>query len=123
MPWAPKRHNWQQVEANREAVRQAYEKTPERREHQRFYNSAAWLKFRAWFLSVNPLCHRCLANGITRPATIVHHKTPRKTHPELAFDADNAEPICQSCHSREEALRRGGVGGSGPRAIPDHSRP
>ena len=42
MPYAPKRHGQDKVDANRKAVRYAYEHSADRKESQRFYNSKAW---------------------------------------------------------------------------------
>ena len=38
------------------------------------YKSKQWQKVRNLKLSIQPFCERCLANGIYKPAYIVHHK-------------------------------------------------
>mgnify|MGYP000944897793 CR=1 FL=1 len=56
-----------------------------------------WQKVRARFLAAHPLCAECLANGITTPASEVHHILPLSrggTH-----DEENLMPVCKSCHS------------------------
>lgn len=46
----------------------------------------------------DPLCEVCLSKGIVTAATEVHHLNPVITHPEKAFDWDNLQSICHSCH-------------------------
>ena len=53
--------------------------------------------------SVNHLCERCLANGILKPAEIVHHKTeltPENiNNPSVTLDHDNLQAVCRDCHA------------------------
>ncbi len=89
--------------------RAAYERSPQRLEDRRFYNSAAWRRCRKAFLTENPLCVDCEKEGHCTPATQVDHIKARKDHPELAFDFDNLRALCLSCHSRrtrQETNRR-----------------
>ena len=48
------------------------------------------------------LCEDCLAKGIYKPATIVHHieeLTPFNIHrPEIATGFDNLRAVCRECH-------------------------
>ena len=104
-------------QAAKQRQRLAYEDTPDRRDDRNFYSSTAWRKFRLGFLSDHPLCVACEKSGDVTAAVHVHHKTPRKTlvalrGPQAAFDASECEGLCLPCHSREEATRRGGVGGT-----------
>ncbi len=46
-----------------------------------------------------PLCARCLRFGRRTPATVAHHRIPRKARPDLAFDPANGEPLCAACHN------------------------
>jgi 5-methylcytosine-specific restriction protein A len=71
-----------------------------------FYKTNQWRRFRAWFIARHPLCVRCLANQRLVPTEQVHHKKPRRTHPELAFDEENCEALCHGCHSRETMRER-----------------
>jgi 5-methylcytosine-specific restriction endonuclease McrA len=74
----------------------------------KFYCSAAWRKFRAWFLSdpANVMCARCHRNE----ANEVNHKQRRRDRPDLAFDPDNCEALCKSCHSKHTNAHDGGLG-------------
>lgn len=71
-----------------------------------FYHTSAWIKCRdAYIKSVNGLCERCLAKGITRPGYIVHHRThlcPENVHdPNYLLAWSNLEYLCQECHNQE----------------------
>ena len=61
----------------------------------------SWAKIRAAFLRANPLCDLCRADGIVRPAEMVHHK--RKLTDGGSNDWSNLQPLCQSCHSKLHA--------------------
>ena len=71
-----------------------------------FYKTPEWRRFRAWYLARHPLCVRCLAQQRLVPTEQVHHKKKRRKHPELAFDEENCECLCHSCHSRETMRER-----------------
>jgi len=77
---------------------------PPQKRADRFYKSTRWLKFRTWILGRNPLCADPYLyhaqDGITVPATEVHHLMPRKQYPDLAFRESNAQALCRSCHAR-----------------------
>jgi 5-methylcytosine-specific restriction protein A len=54
-----------------------------------------WDKFRAWYVSLHPMCAHC-----GRGASEVDHITPLSkggTH----YDPDNSQALCKSCHSRK----------------------
>lgn len=77
-----------------------------------FYTSAAWEKARkAYIQSVNGLCERCLAKGLITSGKIVHHKEhlteENYKKPEIAFNFDNFELLCQKCHNEEHHQRKG----------------
>jgi len=65
-----------------------------------------WQKVRAYKLRLNPLCEKCLAKGIVRVATQVHHKKKFKDNPELRLDIDILESLCKPCHDEETAKER-----------------
>lgn len=80
-----------------------------------FYASTAWRKLRAHKLRTDPLCSACEACGLLVPATHVHHKQERRDSPALAFELDNLESLCASCHSRLHAADRSEpLGGGSP---------
>lgn len=76
---------------------------------QTFYNSKAWRKCRAGYLSsVNGLCERCRSNGMIVPADIVHHKIyidpDRINDPTITLCWDNLEALCKKCHNEEHFM-------------------
>lgn len=81
----------------------AYEGLEDRLEAKRFYASVRWRRVRASKLRADPLCEVCLGADVITPAEQVHHRRERRTHPELAFDADNLESVCIPCHNRKRA--------------------
>lgn len=92
-----------------------------RREAHRFYCSARWRKFRAWFLAQpeNALCAHCKRE----PATEVNHLREVRDCPDLALDPSNVEGLCLSCHSRHTAKTTGfGRCNPDPRAEPDEPK-
>jgi len=93
-------------------ARKRYEAAPARREDKAFYDSPAWRAFRRAELAMRPLCVAILPDGrpCHKPAKHLHHIKPRKTHPELAFDGGNVDPLCVACHSRLEAKEKMGWG-------------
>jgi 5-methylcytosine-specific restriction protein A len=58
----------------------------------------AWKKIKNAFLSANPLCVICKAEGRLIPATVAHHKV--KVTEGGTNDWDNMEALCNECHSR-----------------------
>lgn len=58
------------------------------------YNRREWRKIRARKLQENPLCERCLKQGRTEVATVVHHRDGN----EWNNDPDNLESLCRQCH-------------------------
>ena len=72
------------------------EKRPERH---KLYSTIAWKNLREWHIARHPVCEQCKQIGRMTLATIVHHRQPIETHPELALTASNLESICDSCHS------------------------
>jgi 5-methylcytosine-specific restriction endonuclease McrA len=74
-----------------------------------FYKSAAWLKARAYKLSIDPLCEDCKAGGVTRQAFIVDHIREIKDGGAL-LEFDNLRSLCMGCHNRKtrrESKKRG----------------
>ena len=69
-----------------------------------FYNTKAWQNTRKCYTqSVGGLCERCLKNGITQPAEIVHHKIPLTDEnvddASISLSWDNLQALCRKCHA------------------------
>lgn len=77
-----------------------------KRERDKFYSSARWMKFRRVYLFDNPLCLDCMWEGVPTPATTPHHIIERLHAPELAYDEDNLIPLCHACHTRRHKAGR-----------------
>lgn len=60
----------------------------------RIYESVRWRKLRAFKLRSEPLCRVC-----KRQANEVDHILSVREHPHLAWDLDNLQSLCKSCHS------------------------
>ena len=63
-----------------------------------FYKRVKWLKLREYILAIQPYCQECMRNNRKKPADVVDHIKPRKTHPELELDSDNMQSLCFRCH-------------------------
>ena len=72
---------------------------PDRMADKRFYAGLRWRKLRQLILDLRPLCVECQRAGVLRPATEVDHITPRLEQPSMAYDQDNLQGLCRSCHS------------------------
>jgi len=66
-----------------------------------------WRKIRLAFLSKNPICELCQADGRLTPANTVHHK--RKIADGGNNTYENLQALCNRCHSKLHAME----GGSG----------
>jgi 5-methylcytosine-specific restriction enzyme A len=79
-----------------------------------WYGRKPWLDLRDAQLSREPLCARCLAEGLVTGATVVHHKKAHRGEWSLFIDPSNLESICKPHHDsdaqREEWAERGGGG-------------
>jgi 5-methylcytosine-specific restriction protein A len=65
--------------------------------HKRGYDND-WLRLRVRVIAEQPLCARCLENGLCRPAEEVHHIVPIKVDPQLRLEISNLLPVCRRCH-------------------------
>ena len=66
----------------------------------------AWRKVRAIKLANDPLCERCLKQGRTTAATLVHHIKPVDKYPELRLVPSNHESSCFDCHEIMEGRKK-----------------
>ena len=62
-----------------------------------FYSSTAWKKSRIRYRAKHPLCERCYAKGIVKPANMVHHRVPIEDGGAKLAES-NFESICWACH-------------------------
>jgi len=62
-----------------------------------FYCSKEWINIRLYKLFLNPFCENKKCDNY---ATEVHHIKEKNYFPELAFDINNLQSLCKSCHSR-----------------------
>ena len=72
-----------------------------------------------------PLCHYCLQHGDTVAADTVDHIKPHRGDETLAFDPDNLQSLCKTCHDiHADAKDRGktmaGCDDKGLPIDPDH---
>jgi 5-methylcytosine-specific restriction protein A len=74
-------------------------------DHGEWYSNRRWRRLREIFLARYPICSDPSGcherEGRCEIASEVHHKIPRLERPDLAYDEDNLEALCKSCHSRE----------------------
>ena len=68
-------------------------------------NSREWRELRNRKVAANPLCERCLQQGVRTSTRVVHHIIPiesGKTEQqcrELAFRWSNLQSLCFQCHA------------------------
>jgi 5-methylcytosine-specific restriction protein A len=58
-----------------------------------------WVKFRAGYLRVHPLCEDCSARQRITVAEELHHIIKPRDRPDLRLDPGNVKALCVSCHS------------------------
>jgi len=63
-----------------------------------------WQKIRRNVLNDEPLCRRCAAEGIIKPADLIHHVDRDSTN----NDRSNLEPLCSRHHEDEHKHERCG---------------
>lgn len=66
--------------------------------HKHIYNSKLWGALRLDQLRRKPLCAYCLELGNIVAADTVDHIEPHRGDDALAFDPDNLQSLCKSCH-------------------------
>jgi 5-methylcytosine-specific restriction protein A len=90
-------------ERRREAIREnhkKYNRTREDKDMVSLYGSARWKTVRRLKLQRDPLCEICRAKGDLVPAQMVHHIKEAKERPDLFFDIENLQSLCNECHNR-----------------------
>ena len=58
-----------------------------------------WQAARKRFLSANPLCAMCQAQGYLAAASLVDHRQPHRGDPLLFWDESNWQSLCERCHN------------------------
>ncbi len=67
-----------------------------------FYTTQRWKELREKVLRRDKyLCVECSRYGKKTPATVVHHIWERSRFPELEYDINNLECLCNSCHNKK----------------------
>ncbi len=69
----------------------------------RLYDLRRWRRASRAYLQAHPLCVMCEAVGRTTLAVLVDHIEPVAKAPERAWDEDNWQPLCATCHSGAKA--------------------
>jgi 5-methylcytosine-specific restriction protein A len=69
------------------------------------YNTQHWRNLRASVLQNSPLCKACESVGLITLAQMVDHIEPVRLGGEF-WDADNLQPLCNSCHASKSAKER-----------------
>ena len=77
--------------------------------HERGYN-VRWQKARVTYLSRNPLCVRCDAEGRIAAASVVDHIVPHKGDQDVFWDTSNWQSLCARCHNVKTSSEDGGFG-------------
>lgn len=83
-------------------------KSINRIERIKVYNSKRWKKLRLVKLMKDPLCEICLQKGIITPAIDIHHIDSFMNYYgidriEKAYNINNLMSICKVCHKKEHS--------------------
>lgn len=84
----------------RKEIHKEYNRTRQDKEFVRLYGSARWKAVRQLKLNRDPLCEMCRAKGDLVQAQVVHHIKEAKDRPDLFFDIENLQSLCNECHNR-----------------------
>lgn len=66
-----------------------------------------WRKVRQQVLNHEPLCRRCVADGVIKQADLVHHVDRNPWNNDIS----NLEPLCVAHHNAEHGSERSRPGG------------
>ena len=86
--------------------RRRYDVERDKDEGRRLLHTRTWRAVRQQKLSSDPLCERCMAQGKTVAAVLVHHKDGN----ELNNLDVNHESLCTACHEQHHKGERWGRG-------------
>lgn len=102
-PGCPNLTNDRYCEEHKKQTDKEYNKYQRDEFSRNFYNTPRWREIRKLKLTTTPFCEECRKNGTIIKATMVDHITPIKQGGN-AFDLDNLQSLCWSCHSRKSVL-------------------
>ena len=74
-----------------------YNKYARRADYKKTYGHK-WTAIRDLYIQKHPLCERCLEQGFTVPAALVHHIKP--TASGGGHEETNLMSLCASCHAK-----------------------
>ena len=80
---------------------------PEIKEDKKFYDSAAWRKFRLMILRKEPWCRECRRNGMWTPALVVDHVVRLRLGGSKLSES-NVQPLCRECDQSRRARQSHG---------------
>lgn len=84
--------------------------TDSRELRRKAYNNTKWRKVRDLYMLNHPLCERCLAKGIVKPAQDIHHKQSPFANNKINYtkllDSDNLQALCKECHGEIHAQKK-----------------
>ena len=83
--------------------------------YRKLIHTTRWIRLRASYMAEHPCCQDCELNGLSVPATEVHHVTPceyatcESEMERLMFDRNNLRALCHACHvEAHKAIGRSG---------------
>lgn len=80
--------------------------------YQKIYQDTRWKRIRAEKFSLNPLCEKCIIQGVITQTQEIHHIIPFQSATDqeeierLAFDIDNLQSLCIRHHKIVDNLIR-----------------
>ena len=84
-----------------------YDKQLRAKDRQKIYNSKRWKQVRDYVrVRDNFLCQECLRNGIETIGVECDHMVELSDDISKAYDADNVELLCVSCHRKKSELEK-----------------
>lgn len=84
-------------------------KTAERKQFNKKYNTRQWEALRQRQLSKYPLCAGCQAEGRIIPASVVDHIFPWSQISEQAFYINRFQSLCATHHATKTQLEKHGI--------------
>lgn len=89
---------------NKSVKKRTYKKNDKNAQIASIYNSTIWKNLRLSYIMHHPICEYCAKQGITKPATEVHHiqyiSSGRNLEEmqRIAYNQDNLIALCTECH-------------------------